>query len=239
MTSNTPDLVEQQKAYYSARAGEYDEWFMRRGRYDHGPDLNAQWFAEVDEVRRALAAFQPGGDVLELACGTGWWTEELLKYADRLTAVDASAEVLQLNRERVGEGVRYVQADLFAWQPDRQYDTVFFSFWLSHVPPAQFAPFWALVQAALKPGGRVFFIDSQRSQTGTAADQTLQPDEQFEQTRRLNDGASYTIVKVYYSPADLQARLAQLGWDAAVRRTENHFLYGEGARHERARRDEA
>ena len=190
-------------------------------------------------MRRALADFGPTGDVLELACGTGWWTEELLKYTDRLTAVDASDEVLQLNRERVGEGVRYIKADLFAWQPDRQYDVVFFSFWLSHVPPSQFAPFWARVQAALKPGGRVFFIDSQRSQTGTAADQTLQPDEQYEQTRRLNDGQSYTIVKIYYSPADLAARLASLGWDIAVRRTDNYFLYGEGVRHELAKRDEA
>lgn len=234
MPSHPSDLLEQQKAYYSARAGEYDEWFLRRGRYDHGPELNAQWFAEVDAVRRALADFHPTGDVLELACGTGWWTEALLQYADRLTAVDASAEVLQLNRERVGEGVRYLQADLFAWQPDRQYDVVFFSFWLSHVPPSQFAPFWGMVQAALKPGGRVFFIDSQRSQTGTAADQVLQSDEQFEQTRRLNDGASYTIVKIYYTPADLAARLASLGWDIAVRRTDNYFLYGEGVRHELA-----
>ena len=52
MPSHPSDLLEQQKAYYSARAGEYDQWFLRRGRYDHGPELNAQWFAEVDQVDR-------------------------------------------------------------------------------------------------------------------------------------------------------------------------------------------
>ncbi|MCW5879875.1 MAG: methyltransferase domain-containing protein [Anaerolineae bacterium] len=232
------ERLEQQKAYYRARAGEYDEWFERRGKYDHGEQWNARWRAEVEEVRRALAAFRPTGRVLELAAGTGWWTAELLRYADEVTVVDSSPETLAINRARVGDApVRHVVADLFAWQPDRQYDMVFFSFWLSHVPPSQFAPFWGMVKAALKPGGRVFFIDSQRSQTGTAADQTLQLDEQVEQTRRLNDGNSYTIVKIYYTPADLQARLAQLGWDVTVRRTDNYFLYGEGVRHELTRRE--
>ncbi|HEX6751512.1 MAG TPA: class I SAM-dependent methyltransferase, partial [Longimicrobium sp.] len=89
------DLIEQQKEYYRARAGEYDEWFERTGRYDRGPDHRARWFAEVEEVRAALERFRPAGRVLELACGTGWWTEQLLRWADEVTAVDASDEVLE------------------------------------------------------------------------------------------------------------------------------------------------
>jgi trans-aconitate methyltransferase len=50
--------------------------------------------------------------------------------------MDASAAVLAINRSKVGDPrVRYVEADLFAWRPDELYDTVFFAFWLSHVPP--------------------------------------------------------------------------------------------------------
>jgi hypothetical protein len=55
--------------------------------------------------------------------------------------------------------VRFIQADLFAWEPDRRYDVVFFGFWLSHVPPGRFEPFWSLVAGCLKPQGRVFFAD--------------------------------------------------------------------------------
>lgn len=55
--------------------------------------------------------------------------------------------------------MRFIQADLFAWEPDRRYDVVFFGFWLSHVPPARFGSFWALVADCLKPQGRVFFAD--------------------------------------------------------------------------------
>jgi demethylmenaquinone methyltransferase/2-methoxy-6-polyprenyl-1,4-benzoquinol methylase len=57
--------------YYRERAREYDEWFYRRGRYDHGAEANARWFAEADEVVAALQAFRLEGNLLELAPGTG------------------------------------------------------------------------------------------------------------------------------------------------------------------------
>jgi demethylmenaquinone methyltransferase/2-methoxy-6-polyprenyl-1,4-benzoquinol methylase len=226
----TIELIEQQKEYYRARAGEYDEWFLRTGRYDRGPAFRALWFAEVDEVRAALDRFAPRGRVLELACGTGLWTEHLVRHADEVTAVDASAEVLALNRERVGDaGVRHVQADLFAWTPDGLYDVVFFSFWLSHVPPERFAAFWAMVRDALKPGGRAFFVDSLRTELSTATDHRLAEEGDVVTERMLNDGRRFHIYKVFYEPAELARKLEALGWRADVRRTESFFIYGEAS----------
>ncbi|HET7460114.1 MAG TPA: class I SAM-dependent methyltransferase [Longimicrobium sp.] len=227
MPADTNDLIEQQKEYYRARAGEYDEWFLREGRYDRGPEHRAQWWAEVDEVRAALERFNPAGRVLELACGTGWWTEQLVRWADEITAVDASSEVLELNRIRVGdEKVRRVQADLFQWTPEpAAYDVVFFSFWLSHVPPERFGDFWEMVRGALKPGGRAFFVDSLRTVDSTAKDHVL-PDDDVVLERKLNDGRRFNIYKVFYHPADLAAKLADIGWRAEVKGTASFFLYG-------------
>jgi SAM-dependent methyltransferase len=222
-------ILEEQKAYYRARAGEYDEWFLRRGRYDYGPEFRAQWNAEVGEVRRRLDEFRPAGRVLEIAAGTGWWTGQLLRYADHVTALDASAETLALNRERVGaERVSHVQADVFGWTPDAAYDVVFFGFWMSHVPPERFAEFWGRVRAALAPGGRVFFVDSLRSERSTARDHTLPAEHDPVMVRKLNDGRSFRIVKVFYDPARLAADLRILGWDVDVRATEQFFLHGAG-----------
>ena len=83
-------------------------------------------------------------EVLELACGTGSWTAQLLRHAAHVTAVDASPEMLALARARVGddERVAFVEADLFAWRPVRRYDVVCFGFWLSHVPDERFDAFW-------------------------------------------------------------------------------------------------
>ena len=232
-TPHDDTLLREQIAYYRARADEYDEWFLRQGRYDRGPEANARWFAEVAEVRAALEDFRPTGDVLELAAGTGLWTQRLVQTAAHITAVDASPEVLALNRERLGKAhaghVTYVQADLFAWQPDRRYDAIFFGFWLSHVPPERFAGFWALVRAALAPGGRVFFVDSRYADTSTAVDHRLEGPEASAVTRRLNDGQAFRIVKVFYRPDELQQRLVDLGWGVTVRETERYFVYGYGS----------
>lgn len=220
-------VLDEQIAYYRARAGEYDEWFLRRGRYDHGPAFNARWFAEADEVRQALARFDPRGAVLELAGGTGIWTERLLRTADHITVVDSSPEVLAINRARVGaERAAFVEADLFTWAPDRRYDVVFFSFWLSHVPPERFAEFWRRVGEWLAPGGRAFFVDSLYTPTTTAADHRLEGEDATTMTRRLNDGREFRIVKVFYRPEALQAQLASHGWTAEVNATASYFLFG-------------
>lgn len=227
-------ILTQQIAYYRARANEYDEWFLRQGRYDYGPEHNLRWFDEIKRVQQALAQFAPRGHVLELACGTGLWTAQLAQYAQHLTAVDAAPEMLAINRERVGRAaIRYIEADLFTWQPDRLYDVVFFGFWLSHVPPEQFNTFWNLARSALRPGGRVFFVDSRYEQTGTATDQPLRDRQATTSTRRLNDGREFQIVKVFYQPDTLTAQLAEQGWRIQVQETAQYFLYGFGSLEDR------
>lgn len=224
-------ILEEQERYYRERAGEYDKWFLREGRHDLGPEGNAVWFAEVEEVRRALAAAEPEGAILELACGTGQWTKELLPYADELTALDAVPQVLEINRARPGhDAIRFIEADVFSWEPDRRYDFLFFGFWLSHVPPERFEEFWALVDRALAPGGGVFFLDNLRNPEATAAGHDLGPPGSNTLTRTLEDGRSFEIVKVFYEPEELEQRLYQLGWIFAVRQTAEHFLVANGMR---------
>ena len=174
----------------------------------------------------------PSGKVLELACGTGLWTVELARHAASVTAVDASPEVLEINRARLGEAgretrVRYVGADLFDWRPDDEYDVVFFGFWLSHVPPARFAAFWDLVRSALRLGGRAFFVDSLGAETPDEKERCETAPGDHTTARRLNDGREFRIVKVFYDPTDLERRLADLGWRFSVRTTD-HLLYGFG-----------
>ncbi|MFZ1995877.1 MAG: methyltransferase domain-containing protein [Solirubrobacteraceae bacterium] len=210
---------------------EYDKWWNREGRFDRGPEANARWFAETTELERVLDRFDLTGDVLELACGTGLWTRHLVGCADRLTAVDAAPEVLAINRARVGDArVRYVEADLFEWSPGERYDACVFAFWLSHVPQDRFAEFWEMVAGALKPGGRVLFIDSARTERSTAADHQLPSGDEDTMTRRLDDGREFQIVKRFYDPPELERALGELGWHASVAATPEFFIYGTATR---------
>ncbi|MEX1018105.1 MAG: class I SAM-dependent methyltransferase [Litorilinea sp.] len=226
-----PTILQQQIAYYQARATEYDEWFYRQGRYDRGAEINNKWHTEAatarDALHTAVHALGPVAHALELAPGTGIWTQELVKLADHVTAVDASAEMLEINRHKVGAApITYEQADLFLWEPTAQYDVVFFSFWLSHVPPEQLDPFLAKVRRALRPGGKAFMIDSRRDETSLPSDHAL-PDEGFIHTRKLNDGRAYQIVKIFYTPDTLRAAFARNGLDAVVQETDTFFIYAQ------------
>ena len=213
------DVLAEQIAYYRARAGEYDEWWDRRGQYALPPELERQWFADVAEAEAALREFGPAGRVLELACGTGLWTRHLVEHAEHVTAVDASPEVIALNRDRVGPDapVEYVVADLFEWRPAQaSYDVVVFTYWLSHVPDDRLNGFWAMVRSALAPGGRVFLVDS------TAYPPRAMPPADTIQPRELADGRRFTVVKRYWTPDELAASLP--GWTTVAHTTEHEMI---------------
>lgn len=223
-------LLDEQLRYYRARAGEYDDWWLRRGRYDRGAELNAAFLADAACVEatlcRHLDATHPPRAV-ELACGTGLFTRHLASRVNHLTAVDAAPEVLALNRERMrGAPVEYVQADLFAWRPQERYDLVFMSFWLSHVPAACFDAFWNGVARMLAPGGTAYVIDSAHEPTSTAIDHPEPSRDAGVVVRKLDDGRSFHVVKVFWEPDTLAARLAPLGWHCAFARTPRYFVHG-------------
>ena len=200
------DLLAEQVAYYRARAPEYDEV------YDH-PEAPTTFAGRVLPFVR--------GDVLELACGTGQWTALLAEHADTLTAVDVAAEALQIARERSPATVRFVQADLFGWQPDRTYDTVFFGFWLSHVPRPQWPAFWDMVRRALRPGGNAVVVDQH---TVTLLDETAVDPQRDVVRRTLNDGRHFDIVRVPMTASSLATDLEALGWHAQTETLSDRFL---------------
>ena len=223
------DILQEQIAYYRARASEYDQWALRQGRYDYGPELNKQWADQVAEVRAALLRCEPVDSALELACGTGIWTQTLLTLCARIHALDAAPEMLAINRAKLqSERVTYEQTDLFTWQPRQQYDLVFCGFWLSHVPPDALAPFLQKVARALRPGGRLFLVDSRRDPHSGASDQM--PYDYYSDSntheRSLSDGRRFTIVKVFHEPEGLGASLAAQGLQPDLHVTDNYFIYG-------------
>jgi trans-aconitate methyltransferase len=211
-------LLAEQVAYYRTHALEYEI----NSPWPHDKDLRATFFAALD-------AFQPRGDVLELACGPGVCTEALAAYAARLDAVDVSPEMLAIASARLPqEHVHFIEGDIFGWQPARAYDVVFFSAWLSHVPPQRFESFWALVGRCLKPDGRVFFIDELPAE---AANEQLIPDAIAPAVERpLESGARYRVIKVFHTPDELREKLAKLGWEVMIHTIGWRFYYAIGTR---------
>jgi demethylmenaquinone methyltransferase/2-methoxy-6-polyprenyl-1,4-benzoquinol methylase len=222
----SPDLDATMLAYYEARAPEYDDWYLRRGRYERGPIHDAAWNAELDAAGRWLDELPMRGEIVELAAGTGWWSP-LLASKGELSLYDGTAAPLERARERlVAHQLRAHLHVRDAWaEPDRQVDAVFTGFWLSHVPRAKLAEFLAIVRRWLKPGGTFAFIDSLPDPQSSAADHPAPAADAS--VRRLDDGREFTIVKVYYEPSELEAALIEAGFEGPrVTTTGRFFLTG-------------
>lgn len=214
------------RAYYSARAPEYDDWYLRRGRYSRGPLADLAWSSDLDAATMWLDGLPIGGEIVELAAGTGWWSP-LLAQKGQLWLYDAVEEPLDKARDRLlahGLAAHIHVRDAWA-EPDRQVDALFTGFWLSHVPRRRLADLLAICRRWLKPGGTYAFIDSLPDPDSGALDNPPPADDMS--TRRLADGREFRIPKIYYAPAELEAALLAAGFSAAeVTTTSRFFLLG-------------
>jgi SAM-dependent methyltransferase len=222
------DLAAGMRAYYEARAGEYDDWYLRRGRYARGAIHDAAWHAELDMAGRWLDALPFSGELVELAAGTGWWSP-LLASKGELSLYDTSPTALDRARDRLlAHGLRAHLHERDAWaEPDRQVGGVFAGFWLSHVERERLAAFLALVGRWLSPGGRFAFLDSLPDLASGAADHPEPSGD--EAVRRLDDGREFRIVKVHRTADEYAQALRAAGFDdVQVGTTGRFFVHGSG-----------
>jgi ubiquinone/menaquinone biosynthesis C-methylase UbiE len=198
--------LDEQIAYYKSVAG---SWSSR-------PVPEADRLAALSWLREEA----PCGDLLELACGTGRWTVALLDSVRTITVLDSSAEMLAINRRKCSSALdarpipyRAIEANIFSWLPDAQYDVVFFAYWLSHIPTTAFGLFWQIVRQSLNPHGRVLFVDSRRV-VRRWREKTLEL--AGSETRIGGDGNVYRIIKKYHERDELLRRINEVGFGGRI-----------------------
>ncbi len=225
----THRIVEETKEYYRQRANRYSDWSQRNGDYEGGSPPDDSFFAEARIVLEALHRRQLDGDVLEIAAGTGILTEVLVKSASSVTALDSSREMLERCKLRLAGNpyARYVAADFYEWIPDRVYDAVASSFWISHVPKSKFDEFASKVSRCLGQGGRLFFVD-QRIEAKKSENYESARGEVAKRT--LEDGREFRIVKHFYQRDEIRERFLRVGIDTEFHETPTHFYYFDGAK---------
>ena len=210
--------------YYEARAPEYDDWYLRRGRYGHGPVHDLAWQMELDAATTWLDGLPLAGEIVELAAGTGWWSA-LLATKGTLHAYDAAPAPLDRARDRLlAHGLRAHLHLRDAWEPaDRAVDALFTGFWLSHVPRARLDAFLRVARGWLRPGGAYAAIDSLVDPASGTIDRLPAPGPDLSR-RRLADGREFVIPKVHYAPAEIGAALGAAGFGGVEVRTTGRFF---------------
>ena len=152
MSEPSDEIDLEMVGYYSARADEYDDWYLRRGRYAHGQQHDQAWRLDLEAAATWLARRPFHGQIVELAAGTGWWSPHLAGKG-QLTLYDAAPEPLEKARARLaGAGLTAQIQVRNAWaDPDRSVDGLFAGFWISHVDRSRLDAFLARDRAG-RPG---------------------------------------------------------------------------------------
>jgi demethylmenaquinone methyltransferase/2-methoxy-6-polyprenyl-1,4-benzoquinol methylase len=221
------DLDREMREYYAARTPEYDDWYLRRGRYSRGPARDIAWQLELDQATGWLDRQPLTGEIVELAAGTGWWSP-LLAQKGELSLYDINPGPLERARERlVAHGLRAHLHVRDAWEaPDRQVDALFCGFWLSHVSDDRLVDFLAIVRRWLRPGGVFAFIDSLPDPESGAIDHPPVGQDGVA-IRRLADGREFRVVKMYRDATALRDALERAGFeDVQLDATARFFQMG-------------
>ena len=187
------------REYYRRRAAEYDRIYEKPERQDDLRRLE-EWVTDWVRDRR----------VLELACGTGWWTRVIAGSAASVTATDANDEVLAIARERdYARPVEFALADAFSppAAPGR-FDTVVAAFWVSHLPLDGILPFLDSVDDCLQPGGRVVLLDNRFVEGSSTPIARHDEAGNTYQKRALADGSGFEVMKNFFDARSIARRTA-------------------------------
>jgi len=191
--------------YYAARASEYDRIYAKPERQ-----------ADLRAIERWLPPIFNGTRLLEVACGTGYWTQFLAPVASSVMAVDSAPQTMQVAESRVPKDkVEFVVGDAYdlpAAQPKP--DAAFAGFWFSHVPKARVREFLLGLNAVLEPGAKVVLLDNRYVEGSSTAVSAPDAAGDTWQDRPLDDGTTHRVLKNF--PSQAQLREAVQGISTAV-----------------------
>lgn len=209
------DSHAQMSAYYASRAPYYDAVYDKPERR-----------ADIAFLSKHLSELYQGRTVLEVACGTGYWTPHIAARARRVVATDATAEPLGFARVRPGtETVEFLQCDAYLL-PEAlgQFDAAFAGLWFSHIPVERRHAFLIGLTSRLAPGARVCFIDNSVVQCRDFPIVETDTNGNTYQHRPLRDGSVHRVLKNFPSETELRALLAPFGRDIEYCLLENFWL---------------
>jgi SAM-dependent methyltransferase len=201
--------------YYRRRAGEYDAVYRKPERQH-----------DLARLRTLLPQATAGWRVLEIAAGTGYWTQVIATSAASVTATDLNPETLAVAAARDYEPAPVTLATADAYRLDQvpgDFDLVFCGFWWSHVRRAEIPRFLAGVCGRVAPGTTLLALDNRYVPGSSHPITRVSQDGDSYQDRRLADGRRYEVLKNFPDRAQLAADLER--WATAFSYTELEYYW--------------
>ncbi len=189
--------------YYAARAREYERIYDKPERQ-----------ADLARLRELIPCCFTGRDVLEIACGTGYWTQFIAPVARKVTAIDINPETLAIARSKPVplDRVTFAVADVNDLPPEyRNFTAAFAGFWWSHVPRAARGPFIESLHKSLGTGATVVVLDNLYVEGSSTPISHVDAEGNSYQRRRLENGSEHTVLKNFPVEGELVSEIGDHG----------------------------
>lgn len=202
-------------SYYARRATEYERIYAKPERQ-----------ADLRSLEARIRTMFSGRRVLELACGTGYWTPFIASTAAQVTALDLNDEVLEIARtKKHADKVEFVKGSAYDI-PDfgRTHGALFAGFWWSHVPLEKLDGFLNDISSKIKPGALIAFLDNRYVPGSSTPVSRRDEGGNSYQMRKLDDGSTHEVLKNFPHVSELIQRASRHGWGANVDLFEHYWL---------------
>jgi demethylmenaquinone methyltransferase/2-methoxy-6-polyprenyl-1,4-benzoquinol methylase len=210
--SATPHLEQ----YYARRASEYEKIYDKPERQH-----------ELEWLRRRVPELFADRTVLEVACGTGYWTQFIARRAAKVHACDINEAVLEIAREKPIPAGRasFFRADAVTLEGvPAGCDAAFAGFWWSHMKKSDLARFVQNLASRLDPGALVGILDNQFAEGSSTAISRSDAEGNTYQKRRLANGDEYEVLKNFPTADELRRAVRPVAREAHLESLTYYWL---------------
>jgi SAM-dependent methyltransferase len=202
------------QAYYAARAREYDRVYEKPERQ-----------ADLRVLQEWLPSLFRSSRLLEVACGTGYWTQFIAPQTREIVAVDTSPETIAIAQSRVPRNkVSFLVADAYDLPMDQgAFDAAFAGFWFSHVPKKRQSDFLRGLSATVARDSTVVFVDNLYVEGSNHAISDRDLEGNTYQLRTLDDGSVHRVLKNFPTEVELRTLIEPFGHGIRFRRLEYYW----------------
>jgi len=199
--------------YYAERASEYDAIYRKPERQE-----------DIKSLSDLLSGLLNNRKVLEVACGTGFWTQYFGPHTESTTATDYNDEVLAIAKSRLINQKKIIlqKADAFSLKDlPAGFNAGIAAFWWSHLEKSKIKSFLETFHSKLMPGSRVVFADNRYVEGSSTSISRTDEHGNTYQERVLSDGRRFEVLKNFPSETEFRSEVSGIGKNVCFRK----FVY--------------
>jgi demethylmenaquinone methyltransferase/2-methoxy-6-polyprenyl-1,4-benzoquinol methylase len=204
------------KTYYDRRAREYERIYEKPERQH-----------ELEWLRHRVPELVKDRTVLEVACGTGYWTQFIARTAKKVQACDINDSVLEIAREKPipRDRVSFFKADAISLEGvPAGCNAAFAGFWWSHVRKSDLAKFVGNLATKLEPGSTVAFLDNTFAEGSSTPVSRRDAEGNTYQLRALANGEQHEVLKNFPTPQELGDAMRPVAAEAHLETLKYYWL---------------